>query len=59
MGAPKDFSTKATIRKCLEEIDHCLEETADGQPFMLGERYGWIPSPSEIFQDIQEKCIKE
>ena len=40
-GVPKDSTTEATIRTCLDEIDRCLEET-DGQPFflnMLGERY--------------------
>lgn len=56
-GVPKDSTTEATIRTCLGEINHCSEETG-GEPFflnMLGERYGWIPTSSEISQDIQEE----
>ena len=39
-GVPKDSTTEATIRTCLDELDRCSEET-DGEPFflnMLGER---------------------
>ena len=40
-GVPKDSTTEATIRTCLDELDRCSEET-DGEPFflnMLGERW--------------------
>ncbi|KAJ7377292.1 hypothetical protein OS493_030104 [Desmophyllum pertusum] len=56
-GVPKDSTTEATIRTCLGELDRCSEET-DGEPFflnMLGERYGWIPSSTEISEEIQEE----
>ncbi|XP_064611367.1 telomerase protein component 1-like [Liolophura sinensis] len=55
-GVPKDSTSKETICTCLEEIDRCQEE--NGQPFflnLLGDRYGWIPSESDVPDDIKEK----
>lgn len=44
------FSTTETIlRACLSEIDRARE--ANGNPFflnMLGQRYGWVPSPQDV-----------
>ncbi|KAK3703596.1 hypothetical protein QZH41_019138, partial [Actinostola sp. cb2023] len=56
-GVPKDTTTEMTIKTCLGEIDRCKEE-CHGVPFflnMLGERYGWMPSHSDIPQEIQDQ----
>ncbi|XP_031552448.1 telomerase protein component 1-like [Actinia tenebrosa] len=56
-GVPKDSTTEMTIKTCLGEIDRCKEES-NGTPFflnMLGERYGWMPGPKNIPQDIQQQ----
>ncbi|XP_013398113.1 telomerase protein component 1-like [Lingula anatina] len=58
-GIPSDSTTAATIATCLEELDRCHSET-EGKPFflnLLGERYGWIPSLSDVPEAVQEKYL--
>ncbi|ELU17595.1 hypothetical protein CAPTEDRAFT_207902 [Capitella teleta] len=55
-GVPKDSTTSTTIATCMEEIDRCYEE--NGEVFflnMLGEKYGWIPEPSDLNEETTEK----
>ncbi|ESO89196.1 hypothetical protein LOTGIDRAFT_154286 [Lottia gigantea] len=56
-GVPKDTTTGETIAICLEELDLC-HETNEGEPFFLNmtcDRYGWIPSDTDIPDDVKEK----
>lgn len=53
-GVPKDSTTAAVLSTCLDEIERCHGDS-DGQGMflnMLGERYGWIPSVSDVPSDL-------
>jgi hypothetical protein len=53
-GVPAQSSTGTTLRACLGEIDRCYD--TNGSPFfinMLGHRYGWIPSPHDVPDDVR------
>ncbi|EDQ86903.1 uncharacterized protein MONBRDRAFT_27684 [Monosiga brevicollis MX1] len=48
-GVPKESSPETVFRACLGELDRCIE--AETNPFfinLLGHRYGWVPSDSEL-----------
>ena len=53
-GVPAQSSIGTTLRACLGEIDRCSE--VNTSPFfinMLGHRYGWIPAPHDVPDDVR------
>ncbi|ELU16709.1 hypothetical protein CAPTEDRAFT_199172 [Capitella teleta] len=55
-GVPTDFTTEATLRACLGEIDRCFQDNV--MPFfinMTSERVGWIPMEEEVPEAISSE----
>ncbi|XP_063313166.1 telomerase protein component 1-like [Pelobates fuscus] len=56
-GIPQDTPSGKILNTCLGELDRCHQDTR-GTPLMvilLGQRAGWVPSVSEIPEDIMEQ----
>jgi nephrocystin-3 len=55
-GVPRESSSERILRACLGEIDRCREENES--PYfinMLGHRYGWVPEPSMVPEDVHSE----
>ncbi|PIK52093.1 hypothetical protein BSL78_11045 [Apostichopus japonicus] len=53
-GVPRDSTTAAVLCTCMDEIERCHGDTEGQGMFlnMLGERYGWIPSVTDVPADL-------